>query len=54
MTGTSSKPAQNEPVGMEPSAPITKKGVLTSFLTGKVMNIPESDIVSMLYYIIKL
>ncbi|VEN59056.1 unnamed protein product [Callosobruchus maculatus] len=30
--------------GSEPSAPITKKGILTSFLTGKPMNIPESDI----------
>ncbi|CAH1973086.1 unnamed protein product [Acanthoscelides obtectus] len=30
--------------GSEPSAPITKKGILTSFLTGKPMNIPETDI----------
>ncbi|XP_017783565.1 PREDICTED: cyclin-dependent kinase 10 isoform X2 [Nicrophorus vespilloides] len=34
---------QNEN-GMEPSAPITKKGVLTSFKTGKTMSIPDSDV----------
>lgn len=38
--------SQNEN-GSEPSAPITKKGILTSFKTGKPMNIPESDIVSL-------
>lgn len=32
--------------GTEPSAPITKKGILTSFINGKSMNIPDSDIVS--------
>lgn len=31
--------------GAEPSAPITKKGILTSFKTGKQMAIPDSDIV---------
>lgn len=31
--------------GPDPSAPITRKGVLTSFLTGKPMEIPEHDIV---------
>lgn len=31
--------------GPDPSAPITRKGVLTSFLTGKPMEIPEQDIV---------
>lgn len=31
--------------GTEPSAPITKKGILTSFKTGKPMNIPDSDVV---------
>jgi cyclin-dependent kinase 10 len=31
--------------GAEPSAPISKKGILTSFLTGKSMDIPDSDIV---------
>lgn len=31
--------------GAEPSAPITKKGILTSFQTGKPMNIPDTDIV---------
>jgi len=31
--------------GPDPSAPITRKGVLTSFLTGKAMEIPEQDIV---------
>lgn len=36
---------QNEN-GTEPSAPITKKGILTSFKTGKPMNIPDNDIVS--------
>ncbi|KAJ8949956.1 hypothetical protein NQ318_002363 [Aromia moschata] len=30
--------------GAEPSAPITKKGILTSFKTGKQMSIPDSDI----------
>ncbi|XP_074034879.1 cyclin-dependent kinase 10 [Leptinotarsa decemlineata] len=29
--------------GSEPTAAVNKKGVLTSFLTGKIMNIPESD-----------
>lgn len=38
--------------GAEPSAPITKKGVLTSFLTGKQMTIPESDLVSMQFLVI--
>lgn len=32
--------------GPDPSAPITRKGVLTSFLTGKPMEIPELDVVS--------
>lgn len=31
--------------GPDPSAPITRKGVLTSFLTGKPMEIPEQDVV---------
>lgn len=31
--------------GPDPSAPITRRGVLTSFLTGKPMEIPEQDIV---------
>lgn len=31
--------------GPDPSAPITRKGVLTSFLTGKPMEIPDQDIV---------
>lgn len=31
--------------GMDPSAPITKKGILTSFKTGNPMNIPDSDVV---------
>lgn len=31
--------------GPDPSAPITRKGVLTSFLTSKPMEIPEQDIV---------
>ena len=31
--------------GTDPSAPITRRGVLTSFLTGKPMEIPEQDIV---------
>lgn len=35
--------------GAEPSAPITKKGILTSFKTGKPMNIPETDVVSVLF-----
>ncbi|KAL3276901.1 hypothetical protein HHI36_012271 [Cryptolaemus montrouzieri] len=30
--------------GSEPSAPVTKKGVLTSFKSGKQMTIPESDL----------
>ncbi|CAK9800527.1 Cyclin-dependent kinase 10 [Anthophora quadrimaculata] len=30
--------------GPDPSAPITRRGVLTSFLTGKPMEIPEQDI----------
>lgn len=39
--------------GPDPSAPITRKGVLTSFLTGKAMEIPEQDIVinSILFYL---
>lgn len=32
--------------GPDPSAPITRRGVLTSFLTGKPMEIPEQDIVT--------
>lgn len=32
--------------GPDPTAPITRKGVLTSFLTSKPMEIPEQDIVS--------
>jgi cyclin-dependent kinase 10 len=31
--------------GPDPSAPITRKGVLTSFITGKPMPIPEQDTV---------
>lgn len=39
-------PAAPQPEnGMDPSAPITKKGILTSFRTGKSMNIPDSDVV---------
>lgn len=34
--------------GMEPSAPITKRGVLTSFKTGKPMSIPDGDVVIIL------
>ncbi|XP_066590741.1 cyclin-dependent kinase 10 [Prorops nasuta] len=30
--------------GPDPTAPITRKGILTSFLTGKPMEIPEEDI----------
>ncbi|XP_069674019.1 cyclin-dependent kinase 10 isoform X1 [Periplaneta americana] len=30
--------------GPDPSAPITRRGVLTSFLTGKPMDIPEQDV----------
>ncbi|GLH13815.1 Serine/threonine-protein kinase PITSLRE [Gryllus bimaculatus] len=30
--------------GPDPSAPITRRGVLTSFLTGKPMEIPEQDL----------
>jgi len=37
--------------GPDPSAPITRKGVLTSFLTGKAMEIPEQDVVIDYYYI---
>jgi len=37
--------------GPDPSAPITRKGVLTSFLTGKAMEIPEQDVVINYYYI---
>ncbi|KAK9880999.1 hypothetical protein WA026_014342 [Henosepilachna vigintioctopunctata] len=37
----SSKEPEN---GSEPSAPVTKKGILTSFKTGKQMVIPESDL----------
>lgn len=36
-------------IGPDPTAPITRKGVLTSFLTGKPMEIPEQDIVSIWY-----
>lgn len=32
--------------GHEPQAPITRRGFLTSFKTGKAMNIPETDVVS--------
>lgn len=38
---------QNEN-GLEPAAPITRKGILMSFKTGKSMNIPETDLVSVL------
>lgn len=31
--------------GAEPSAPITRRGVLTSLKTGKQMSIPDSDVV---------
>ncbi|XP_044737742.1 cyclin-dependent kinase 10 [Chrysoperla carnea] len=31
-------------LGQEPSAPITRRGFLTSFKTGKTMNIPDSDV----------
>jgi cyclin-dependent kinase 10 len=31
--------------GPDPSAPVTRRGVLTSFLTGKPMDIPEHDVV---------
>lgn len=34
------------PEGNEPSAPITRKGILTSFKTGKQMSIPDKDVVS--------
>lgn len=30
----------------DPSAPVTNKGILTSFVTGKKMAIPEQDLVS--------
>lgn len=36
--------------GPDPSAPITRKGVLTSFLTSKPMEIPEQDIVIITYF----
>lgn len=32
--------------GPDPSAPITRRGVFTSFLTGKAMDIPEQDVVT--------
>lgn len=35
--------------GSDPSAPITRRGVLTSFLSGKPMEIPEQDVVSFLF-----
>lgn len=38
--------------GTDPSAPITKKGILTSFKTGKPMNIPDTDVVSALSLIL--
>lgn len=31
---------------VDPSAPITRRGVLMSFVTGKVMEIPDEDLVS--------
>lgn len=39
--------------GPDPSAPVTRRGVLTSFLTMKPMDIPEQDVVSFIisYYI---
>lgn len=33
--------------GTEPWAPVTKKGILTSFQNGKPMNIPDGDLVSL-------
>lgn len=36
---------------LEPTAPITKKGVLMSFLTGEPMSIPDTDLVSNLHYL---
>lgn len=35
-------------MGSDPSAPITRRGILTSLLTGKPMEIPEQDIVIIL------
>lgn len=35
----------NSDVGPDPSAPITRRGILTSLLNGKPMEIPESDVV---------
>jgi len=32
--------------GPDPTQPVTRKGVLTSFLTGEQMGIPEQDLVS--------
>lgn len=36
-------------LGRDPTAPITRRGVLTSLLTGKPMEIPEQDVVSLLF-----
>lgn len=30
----------------DPSAPVTRRGILMSFVTGKVMEIPDEDLVS--------
>jgi cyclin-dependent kinase 10 len=44
MIDKQSEEGANE-AGPDPSAPVTRRGVLTSFLTGKPMDIPEQDIV---------
>ncbi len=36
---------KSEPYILEPTAPITKKGILMSFLTGESMSIPDQDVV---------
>lgn len=33
----------------DPSAPVTRRGILTSFLTGKVIEIPDED--SVIFYV---
>lgn len=34
--------------GPDPTAPVTRRGILTSLLTGKQMEIPEQDVVSIM------
>lgn len=40
------EPENEVVVNPDPNAPITRRGILMSFVTGKMMEIPEDDMVS--------